>query len=125
MATTSSLYYDPARSSRFSTLPKLRAAAEERKCTPQTVGTIKVWLEEQDAYTPHRLVRKRFTRNPYNMSNVMEVSECELLDIQAYAKYNNNYRSRLSHTCNIEYSVSDLCENKERTCSRSGVKVYI
>jgi len=54
------------------------------------------WLEKQDAYTLHRLVRKRFARNPYTVTNVMDVLECDLLDVQAYAKYNDNYRYILS-----------------------------
>jgi len=99
MATISDLYYDESSPSGFSTLPKLRAAegAESKKGKPQSVGTIKAWLEEQDAYTLHRPVRKRFDRNPYNVINVMDVWECDLLDVQAYASttiiINTFYRS--------------------------------
>ena len=74
--TTSSLNYDVTSPAGFSTLTKLRAAeAAERKGTPQSVGSIKAWLEELDAYTLHILVRKRSTRNPYNVSNVMDLWE--------------------------------------------------
>jgi len=82
ITTTSSLYYDPARPSGFSTLPKLQAAAAVvgRKGTPKSVGFIRAWLEKQDAYTLHRPARKRFARNPYTVTNVMDVWECDLLD---------------------------------------------
>jgi len=72
MATTSSLYYDPTRPWGFLTLPKLRAAVG-RKGRPQSVGSIRAWLEEHDAYTLHRPVRKHLARNPYTVTNVMDV----------------------------------------------------
>jgi len=64
----------------FSTLLKLRSAevAETNKGKPHLVGSTKAWLEEQDAYKLHRPVRKRFARNPYTVSNVMDVWECYL-----------------------------------------------
>jgi len=84
MATISELYYDKGSPAGFSTLRKLRAAevAESRtkKVKLQSVGSTKAWLEEQDAYTLHRPVRKRFARNPYTVTNVMDVWECDLLD---------------------------------------------
>ena len=60
MAIISELYYDEGGPAGFSTLPKLQAAevAETKKGKPQTVGSTKAWLEEQDAYTLHRPVRK-------------------------------------------------------------------
>ena len=41
-------------------------------------------------------VRKRFARNPYTVTNVGDVWECDLLDVHFYAKYNDNYRYILS-----------------------------
>jgi len=41
-------------------------------------------------------VSKRFVRNPYTVCNVIDVWECDLLDVQAYAKYNNKNRHILS-----------------------------
>ena len=45
------------------------------KGKPQSVGAIKAWLEEQDSYSLHRPVRKRFARNPYNLTKVRDVWE--------------------------------------------------
>jgi len=42
---------------------------------------IKKWLEKQDAYTLHRPVRKRFHRNRYNVANIDDVWECDLVDV--------------------------------------------
>jgi len=84
MATIRDLYYAKGSPADFSTLRKLRAAevaeSKTKKGKPQTVGSTKAWLEEQDAYTLHRPVRKRFARNPYTVTKVGDVWECDLLD---------------------------------------------
>ena len=76
---TSKLYYDPARPSAFSTVEKLRAAAGSKK----DKKAVRTWLEKQEAYTLYRQVRKRFPRNPYSVTNVMDVWECDLVDVQS------------------------------------------
>jgi len=75
MTTISRFYYDLTRPLAFSTLWKLRSATAKKKVK---LDVIKVWLEKQDDYTLHRPVRKRFARNPYTVSNVMNVWECDL-----------------------------------------------
>jgi len=99
MARISDLYYDEGSPVGFSTSLKLRTAEtaeREMKDKPQSVGAIKAWLQEQDAYTLHRPLRKCFARNPYTVTNLMDVWECDLLDVKAYAKYNDNYKYILS-----------------------------
>jgi len=100
MATISELYYNEGSPAGFSTLRKLRAVevaeSKTQKGKPQSVGSTKAWLEERDAYTLHRPVRKLFARNPYTVNNVRVVWECYLLDVQSYAKYNDNFRYILS-----------------------------
>ena len=86
---TSKLYYDPARPSAFSTVEKLRAAAAASKKDKKVVRT---WLEKQHDYTLHRQVRKRFPRNPYSVTNVMDVWECDLVDVQFLCKYNGGHK---------------------------------
>jgi len=66
-----------------------RTCRRMRKGTPKFVDAIRAWLEKQDACTLHRHVRKYSNRNPYSVSNVMDVWECDLLIVQAYAKYND------------------------------------
>ena len=99
MASISDLYYDVGSPAGFSTLRKLREAElveSKKKGKPQSIAETRAWLEEQDAYTLHRPVRKRFARNPYNVTNVGDVWECDLLDVQSYAKYNDSIRYILS-----------------------------
>jgi len=85
------LYYNPEKSTAFSTLDKLTAALPKKN-----KSDVKAWLQYQDAYTMHRPVRKRFSRNPYTVSNLMDVWECDILDMQSLAKYNDTYRYILS-----------------------------
>ena len=49
---------------------------------------IKAWLEKEDVYIFQRPVKKRFAPNPFTVTNVMDVWECDLLDVLAYSKYN-------------------------------------
>jgi len=99
MASISDLYYDEDSSAGFLTLRKLREdelGESKKKSKPQAVAATWAWLEDQDAYMLHRSVRKRFARNPYNSTNVWDVWECDLLDVQSYAKYNDKFRYNLS-----------------------------
>jgi len=52
MATITDLYYDEGSLAVFSTLRKLRgvevAESKTKKSKPQSVGSTKAWLEEQD-----------------------------------------------------------------------------
>ena len=59
-------------------------------------GGIKSWLETQDAYTLHKPLRRRFPRNLYKVNNVLEAWECDLDDVQALSKFNDNYKYLLT-----------------------------
>ena len=99
MASISDLYYDEGSPAGFSTLRKIRTAElaeSKKKGKPQSIADNRAWLEDQDAYTLHRPVRKRFARNPYTLTNVGDVWECDLWDVQSYAKYKDIYRYILS-----------------------------
>jgi transposase InsO family protein len=61
-----------------------------------SAGDIRAWLEKQDAYTLHRRVRRPFPRNPYSVTNVMDMRECDLVDVQAHGKFNDNFKYILS-----------------------------
>jgi len=78
-------------------LAKLQAAIErpaEGKSVP--LAKTRAWLESQDAYTLHKPVRKHFPRNPYVVSDVMDVWEADLLDVQNISKFNDNCKYLLT-----------------------------
>jgi len=81
------LYNDPRAPSAFSTFEKLKRAAKTK-----SASHIKTWLQKQDAYTLHRQVRKRIPRNPYSVNNILDVFECDLVDVQALSKHNDGYK---------------------------------
>jgi len=85
------LFFDPKRPSGFSTLKRLHAAARRK-----TAGELRAWLEAQDVYTLNRPVRKSFPRNPSTVNNIMDVWECDSVDVQGLSKYNHGIKYILS-----------------------------
>jgi hypothetical protein len=86
------LYYEAARPSGLASLPKLVSA------TPRGTrrADVQKRLLQQDSYTLHRPVRKRFLRNPYTTTNIINVCECDLIDVQNFSKFNDKYKYLLS-----------------------------
>jgi len=72
------MYYNPQKPITFSTLDKLPAALPKKN-----KSDVKACLEYKNAYTMHRPARRRFLRNPYTVSNLMDVWECDILDVQS------------------------------------------
>ena len=81
------VYFDPKHEASFGTLEKLKRVA--KKTGVAKPGEVKPWLEQQDSYTLHRPVRKRFPRNPYSVDNIIDVWECNLIDVQALSRDND------------------------------------
>ena len=54
------------------------------------------WLLRQDAFTKHRPTLRRFPRNPYTVPNMMDVWECDLMNMRWLSKYNHRYKYQLS-----------------------------
>ena len=84
------IFYDPRHPCSFSTCDKLyRTIKTQSRVEPSAV---KSWLEQQDAYTLHNPIRKRFPRNLYTVNNIMDLWETELVDVQSLAKHNDGHR---------------------------------
>lgn len=49
------------------------------------------WLIRQDAYNLHKPLRKNFPRRPYNVSNINDLWEVDLMDMRSLKHDNNNY----------------------------------
>jgi len=65
------VYYDPLHEAAFGTLEKLKRVAKKTEVAKP--GEVNPWLEQPDAYTLHRPIRKRFPRNPYSVDNIMDL----------------------------------------------------
>jgi hypothetical protein len=90
------MYYDTSNPSTFSTLAKLQAAVREAKGKQPYPHVTQNWSHQQDAYTFHKPVRKRFSRNPYSVNNVLNLWESDLLDVQSLSRYNDNHKYLLT-----------------------------
>ena len=91
MAAARSLYYTPSLPSAFGSVAKLRDAV-----TSQARRSVYGWLLKQDAFTKHRPTHRRFPRNPYTATNILDVWECDLMDMRSLSKYNDRYKCLLS-----------------------------
>ena len=85
------VYYDQRKLSAFSSFENVRSAAKSK-----TASDIRTWLQKQDAYTLHRPIRKRFPRNPCSVNYVLDVFECNLVEVQALRKHNDGYKYLLT-----------------------------
>ena len=76
----------------FSSLLKLGVAVKKNI----KLDDIRNWLEKRDAYKLHRPIMKRFARNPYMVYNMMDIWECDLVDVRSLGRFNDNYKYILS-----------------------------
>ena len=88
------VYYDPRHEAAFGMLEKLNRVA--KKTGVAKPDQLKPWLEQLDPYTLHRPVRKQFPRNPYRVDNIMDVWECDLIDVQSLSRHNDGLKYLLT-----------------------------
>ena len=109
------IYYNPEKSSSFSTLKKLENALPKDKRKPQN------WILKQDAYTLHKPAKKRFLRNSYRVTNIGDCFEIDLIDLSSLSslsKYNDNYKFIL-----MAIDVFSKLAFAEPMLSKSGISV--
>jgi hypothetical protein len=76
-------------------LKKLQEAARQSKLGKKPSELLS-WLQLQDTYTLHKPLRRKFPKNPYTVNNLLDVWECDLIDVQAFGKFNYNYKYLLT-----------------------------
>ena len=107
------LYYNPANPTAFSTLKKLSAAFPKKN-----KSDVRPWPEQQESYSKHRPVTKRFLRNQYTLSKLMDVREYDLLHVQSLAKYNHIHRYILS-VIDVFRNICFWCPYRQRAARPS------
>jgi hypothetical protein len=80
------IYYDPRNPASLSTPPVLAAAANVGLREAQK------FLRSQPTYTLHKNARKRYPTRRYYVNNIDDQWQCDLMDLQALARYNNGNR---------------------------------
>lgn len=88
MKTLEKVYFNPSHEASFSGATKLLRQAHQKKISK--VRALQ-WLEAQDAYTKHRPVRHHFPRRSYNVRNIDDFWEADLVDLRSIKDYNDGY----------------------------------
>ena len=81
------LYYDPSHYAGYSARDNLARAAKPKFTRNEVVE----WLKSQDAYTLHRPVRRKFPRLHYNVTNIDDLWEADLIELRNLKNYNDGY----------------------------------
>lgn len=79
-------YFNPAHEASFSGARKLLSV--NKKDPPKRIHE---WLSNQDAFTLHKPVRKKFQRLHYNVHMIDAIWETDLVDVQALKTHNDGY----------------------------------
>ena len=90
------------------------------------------WLESQDSYNAHKLVKRRFPRRTYNIYNIDDVWEADICDMKKLKNYNDGYAyilvciDTLSKYAFAEplydKTAKSVSEAIKRILSRSGIR---
>ncbi|CAB0040139.1 unnamed protein product [Trichogramma brassicae] len=85
-------YYDPSHEAGFAGAHRLlKVNAKNQPLDEKSREKILRWLEAQDAYTLHRPVRRKFPRLRYDVTNIDDVWECDLMQLTTIKKDNDVY----------------------------------
>jgi len=80
-------YYNPSSTAAFSTCDRLFSHIK-KEGVPVKRQEVSNWLKSQPTYTLHRDRRIRFKRNYYNITNIDDLWEMDLIDMQKYSRNN-------------------------------------
>jgi len=84
--TLAATYFDVTKPASYGTATTLS------KATGIPLGVTRSWLQGQDAYTLHKPIRKRFSRNKYVAFNIDDYWEADLVDMSSKAGYNDSVK---------------------------------
>lgn len=87
MTELKNFYYDPRHYAGYSATDNLSRAAKPNFSRNEVVR----WLESQDAYTLHRPLRRKFPRLHYNVTNIDDLWEADLIELRNLKSYNDGY----------------------------------
>jgi len=76
------LYYNPSHEAGYAGAHKLlRVNAKGKILSEAEKRRVYEWLSNQDAYTLHRPVKRKFSRLMYDVKNIDDVWECDLMQL--------------------------------------------
>lgn len=86
-----SLYYDPKNPTAFSSNERLKNFCKKQNLTTEPKNAHD-WLQSQRAYTLHKARRVRFQRNKFNLTNIGDFWQADLMDMQSLSRKNRGYK---------------------------------
>lgn len=86
------LYYSESHPSAYSTCERLYSYIKKNTNLKVKKEFVLQWLIKQKAYTLHRDRVTRFQRCNYNISNIDDLWEMDLIDVQSISRKNRGYR---------------------------------
>lgn len=87
----SGVYYNPRDPASFSSLQKLYRKSQ-RDGKNYSVKEIKAWLQQQETFTRHKAVRRRYRRSRVMTYGINYLWQADLVDIQKLARYNKGHK---------------------------------
>lgn len=86
------VYYDYNSPGAYSSVERLYNFVKQNYDIHVTRKKVIEWLRKQRTFTIHRSRRIRFKRNHYNILNIDDLWEMDLIDMQKFSKNNKGYR---------------------------------
>lgn len=101
------IYYNPADPAGFSTVEKIYKKLKG-KISKQNISK---WLLHQETYTRHKPKRIRFIRNRYNIDNIDDLWESDLIDFRNgnMRAANNNFTYILGNVEKSNIFINCYC----------------
>lgn len=84
-------YYNPLSTAAFSTCGRLFKHLKKNGVAVSR-QEVSDWLRSQPTYTLHKDRRIRFKRNHYNITNIDDLWEMDLIDMQKYSRNNKGHK---------------------------------
>lgn len=85
-------YYNVNSPSGYSTPERLLQFVRKKYDVKIVKKNVIEWLQKQRTYTLHKDRRIRFKRNHYNVTNIGDLWEMDLIDMQKVSRVNKGYR---------------------------------
>ena len=82
------LFYDLTKSSAYAGSQNVLTESRKKKYSDKDVLE---WLQEQDAYNLHRRLRKKFEKRSYNVFNMNDLWEIDLMDLRSLKHENDDH----------------------------------
>jgi hypothetical protein len=104
-----SIYYSPENPGSFSTVHRLWLAADKK--IPKKY--VENFLESQKTFTVNKITRQKFKRRGYEINNIGDLLQIDLIDFSNISKYNDNYKFILiCIDCFSKYVWMEKLKNK-------------